>query len=62
MRKKKNKNINSIRPERGKVDYEEDMYENRIRKLVLTSFVKLNGINRPVRAEVEGFMPEKGFD
>ena len=48
--------------ERGNVDYDYDMYKNRIRKYVVSGFVGKYPNRKPVWSQVEGFSPEKGFN
>ena len=47
---------------RGDVDYDYDMYKNRIRKYVVTGFVGKYPNRQTVWCRVPGYCPEKGFN
>ncbi len=47
---------------RGDVDYDHDMYKNRIRKYVVTGFVGKYPNRQIIWTRVEGFSPERGLD
>lgn len=47
---------------RGDVDYDYDMYKNRIRKYVVTDFTGKGKERKPVWIRVDGFDPERGFN
>ena len=46
---------------RGDVDYDYDMYRNRIRKYVVSGFVGKFRERTPVWSQVHGFCTEKGL-
>ena len=46
---------------RGDVDYDYDMYRNRIRKFVVSGFIGKFKDRTPIWSQVQGFCPEKGL-
>lgn len=46
---------------RGDVDYDYDMYKNRIRKFVVTGFIGKFRDRKPIWNRIEGYSPERGL-